>query len=55
MTYGFYNKQDRKKEIIAKGRHDSYNDAVVYFAKRKNLTVDLFLELYEVIWLSNYL
>jgi hypothetical protein len=54
-TYGFYHKQDSKKEIIGKGRFENYDDAVVSFAERKQLTIDLFLDLYEVTWLSNYL
>lgn len=55
MMYGFHTRTDSKKEIVGKGRFEDYNDAVVAFAERKQLTIDSFTELYEVIWLSNYL
>jgi hypothetical protein len=55
MIYGFHSRTDSKKEIVGKGRFDDYNDAVIAFAERKHLTIDSFTELYEVIWLSNYL
>lgn len=55
MIYGFYSKTDSKREFIAKGQYHCHNDAVIAFAERKHLTIDLFLQLYEVTWLSNYL
>ena len=55
MIYGFHSRTDSKKEVIGKGRYTSHNDAVAGFAERKQLPIDRFIEMYEVIWLSNYL
>ena len=49
MRYGFISKQDSTLECIAKGEFETLNEAVEAFAQRKQLTIDLFLEMYEVI------
>lgn len=55
MIYGYHSKVDSKQEILGRGRFDDIEDAVITFAERKHLTIDLFLEMYEVTWLANYL
>lgn len=49
MMYGFFSKHDSKHECIDKGHYSDLEEAVVGFAQRKQLTIDLFLEMYEVI------
>ena len=49
MMYGFFCKQDSKREYVDKGHYSNLEEAVVGFAQRKQLTIDLFLEMYEVI------
>jgi hypothetical protein len=49
MRYGFISKRDSTLECIAKGEFETLNEAVEAFAQRKQLTIDLFLEMYEVI------
>ncbi len=49
MKYGFISKQDTTLECIGKGEYETLNQAIEGFAQRKQLTIDLFLEMYEVI------
>jgi hypothetical protein len=48
MTYGFYNKNDNKQEIISKTISFSRLSAAKSFANRKNLELKSFLKLYSV-------
>lgn len=49
MRYGFISKQDSTLECIAKGEFKTLNEAIEAFAQRKQLTIELFLQMYEVI------
>lgn len=51
MKYGFYNKQDHNKEIITQGIYASMVQAERDFSIKKNLDIDTFLSLYEVVQL----
>ena len=53
--YGFFSKNDANQEILDRGRYVSKADATATFAKRKQLSVESFNQIYEVIWLVNYL
>lgn len=54
-VYGYFAKNDPNQELLDRGRYASRADATLTFARRKQLQVSAFNELYEVIWLSNYL
>ncbi len=49
MKYGFYSKLDTQKEIITQAAYTSKKQAERDFAYRKDMHVDTFLELYEVV------
>lgn len=49
MRYGFISKRDSTLECIGKGEYETLNQAIEAFAQRKQLTVELFLQMYEVI------
>ena len=53
--YGYFAKSDTNQEILDRGRYVSKADATITFAKRKQLDVESFNQIYEVIWLVNYL
>ena len=48
MIHYFYSIKDSKKEHIWQLETDDKEDAVVYFAKLKKLSIDDFLKLYVV-------
>jgi hypothetical protein len=47
-TYYFYSKNDIKKEAIDKTITFCYNDALYYFANRKQMDIPLFISLYNI-------
>jgi hypothetical protein len=47
--YGFFSKNDNKREIIGKVKSTSKRNAIELFARIKNLTIDIFKSLYYVI------
>lgn len=49
MKYGFYSKHDPSKEIITQAAYTSAMQAWRDFAYKKNMDVDTFLRLYEVV------
>lgn len=49
MKYGFYNKLDPQKEIIHKAAYRSISQAEKDFAHKKDMHIDAFLRLYEVV------
>jgi len=49
MKYGFYSKQDPTKEIITQAAYTSAMQAWRDFAFKKDMDVDTFLKLYEVV------
>jgi hypothetical protein len=49
MKYGFYSKQDDAKELITKASYTSKKQAERDFAFKKDMDVDTFLKLYEVV------
>ena len=53
MKLGFHSKNDQTKEPIDKGDFGSKSQAVEYFAKLKNLSIDDFLLLFNVINIKN--
>jgi hypothetical protein len=52
MKYGFYSKQDPNREIIIQGIYQSMAQAEREFSIKKNLDIDTFLSLYEVVQLQ---
>ena len=52
MKYGFYSKQDLNREIITQGIYQSMAQAEREFSIKKNLDIDTFLSLYEVVQLQ---
>lgn len=49
MKYGFYSKKDEAKELITQALYTSKQQAERDFAYRKDMHIDTFLELYEVV------
>jgi hypothetical protein len=49
MKYGFYSKQDVTREIVTQAIYENMVQAERDFALRKNLDMDTFLKLYEVV------
>jgi hypothetical protein len=49
MKYGFYSKEDETKEFITKASYTSKRQAERDFAFKKDMDVDTFLKLYEVV------
>lgn len=47
-TYYFFSKTDKEKESISKTKTNGLIEAIEHFAKVKQLSVDKFLQLYEV-------
>jgi hypothetical protein len=47
--YGFYSKQDYTKEIMSQMRCENLAQAERDFSIKKNLDMDTFLKLYEVV------
>jgi len=47
--YGFYSKQDHTKEIISQAKYVNMVQAERDFSIKKNLDMDTFLKLYEVV------
>ncbi len=47
--YGFYSKQDHTKEIISQAKYVNMVQAERDFSIKKNLDIDTFLKLYEVV------
>lgn len=52
MIYGFYNKNDKNREIIFKEKFNSLASAVRFFTQLKRLSPHQFSELYSVIVLE---
>jgi hypothetical protein len=49
MKYGFYSKGDETKELITKALYTSKQQAERDFAYKKDMHIDTFLKLYEVV------
>ena len=49
MVFGFYNRIDKKEEIINRTVSFSRLEAAKYFANRKQLDLKTFLKLYAVV------
>ena len=49
MKYGYYSKKDETKELITQALYTSQQQAERDFAYRKDMHIDTFLELYEVV------
>lgn len=49
MKYGFYSKQDPTREIITQALYTSIVQAERDFAYKKNMHIDTFLKLYEIV------
>lgn len=49
MKYGFYSKQDPTREIITQATYVSIVQAERDFAYKKNMHIDTFLKLYEIV------
>ena len=49
MKYGFYSKKDETKELITKALYTSRQQAERDFAFKKDMHIDTFLKLYEVV------
>ena len=49
MKYGFYSKQDPSREIITQTVYKNMAQAERDFALKKNMHIDTFLQLYEVV------
>jgi hypothetical protein len=48
MIYGFYSKNDKKKEVIFREKFNSLAAAVKFFTQLKRLSPHQFSELYSV-------
>lgn len=48
-TYGFYNVVDKTAEIISLGSFDSEQQAIEFFAARKQMDVESFLKVFCII------
>ena len=47
--YGFYSKQDPTREMISQTKFETMSQAEREFSIKKNLDIDTFLKLYEVV------
>jgi hypothetical protein len=47
--YGFHSKQDHTKEVISQAKFENMAQAEREFSIKKNLDIDTFLKLYEVV------
>lgn len=47
--YGFYSVNDKTAEIIGIGKFDNKDQALGYFASRKQMSVNEFLKLFYII------
>jgi len=48
MKFGFYSKNDPDREIINSGAFQSSQDAAIFFAAMKGLTVNVFVDLFNI-------
>jgi len=48
MKFGFYSKNDPDREIINSGVFQSSHDAAIFFAAMKGLTVNVFVDLFNI-------
>ena len=48
MKFGFYSKNDPDREIINLGVFQSSQDAAIFFAAMKGLTVNVFVDLFNI-------
>jgi hypothetical protein len=51
--YGFYSISDKTAEVISTGRFESKQQAIEFFASRKNLDVESFLKVFYIIELND--
>ncbi len=51
MKYGFYSKADENQEIIHSGKFESKEQALIHFVATKQMTEDIFTEIYKVVQL----
>jgi len=52
-TYGFYNVNDKTAEIISLGSFESEEQAIEFFAARKQMDVESFLKVFHIIKLND--
>lgn len=52
-TYGFYSISDKTAEVISTGRFESEQQAIEFFASRKNLNVESFLKVFHLIKIND--
>lgn len=53
MRFGFYSKNDTKREIIHSGVFKNSHDAAAFFAAMKGLNINTFLDLFNITTVSN--
>jgi hypothetical protein len=53
MKFGFYSKNDPNREIIHSGVFQSSHDAAAVFAAMKGLSINVFLDLFNITIVSN--
>ena len=53
MRFGFYNKNDRNREVIHSGVFQSSHDAAAVFAAMKGLSINVFLDLFTITIVSS--
>jgi hypothetical protein len=52
-TYGFYNVNDKTAEIISLGSFENEQQAIEFFASRKQMDVESFLKVFHIIKLND--
>ncbi len=53
MRFGFYSKNDPNREVIHSGVFQSSHDAAAVFAAMKGLSINVFLDLFNITIVSN--
>ena len=53
MRFGFYSKNDPRREVISSGVFQTSHDAACFFAAMKGLNVSTFLDLFNITTVSN--
>jgi len=48
MRFGFYSKNDPNREIINSGVFQTSQDAAIFFAAMKGLSVNIFVDLFNI-------
>ena len=53
MRFGFYSKNDPNREVIHSGVFQSSHDAAAVFAAMKGLSINVFLDLFNITIVSS--